>query len=164
MTANACPCNSGKDYDDCCGPILSGAKKAETAEALMRSRYTAHVEGNFDHVANTHAKEAQDSYNKSAAQAQSKNTTWVGLDITETTAGGVDDDTGTVTFTARFEEDGKLHAHRERSDFHRENGEWMYVDGKINPQIEPRRVDKVGRNDPCPCGSGKKFKKCCGAN
>ena len=81
MTANACPCNSGKDYNDCCGPILSGAKKAETAEALMRSRYTAHVEGNFDHVANTHAKEAQDSYNKSAAQAQSKNTTWVGLDI-----------------------------------------------------------------------------------
>ncbi|HJZ13258.1 MAG TPA: SEC-C metal-binding domain-containing protein [Acidobacteriota bacterium] len=27
-----------------------------------------------------------------------------------------------------------------------------------------RNGEKVGRNDPCPCGSGKKYKKCCGAN
>lgn len=159
-----CPCNSGKAFDDCCGPILDGKAKAETAEALMRSRYTAHVMGNFDHVANTHAPEAAGDYNKEAAAAQSKNTEWMGLDITETVAGGPGDDTGTVTFTARFKENGELHAHRERSEFRKENGEWLYVDGQINPQIEPRRVDKVGRNDPCPCGSGKKYKKCCGAN
>jgi uncharacterized protein len=30
-------------------------------------------------------------------------------------------------------------------------------------RTEPRRVVKTGRNDPCPCGSGRKFKKCCGA-
>ncbi|MBL4613944.1 MAG: YchJ family protein [Magnetovibrio sp.] len=159
-----CPCNSGKDFDTCCGPILDGSVKSDTAEALMRSRYTAHVKGNFEHVANTHAPEAQASYNVSAAKAQSKKTKWVGLEITETIDGGPDDEIGTVTFTARFEENGEMHAHRERSDFRRENGDWVYVDGKINPQIEPRRIDKVGRNDPCPCGSGKKFKKCCGAN
>ncbi|OEJ64642.1 YchJ family protein [Magnetovibrio blakemorei] len=159
----ACPCNSGKDFDECCGPILADPSTALTAEALMRSRYTAHVKDDFDHVANTHAKSAQSSYNKAAAKAQSVDTEWVGLEITETTGGGADDEVGTVTFTARFNEAGQLHAHRERADFIRENGRWVYLDGKINPNLEPRRVDKVGRNDPCPCGSGKKFKKCCGA-
>ncbi|MCK5446089.1 MAG: YchJ family protein [Rhodospirillaceae bacterium] len=157
-----CPCNSGKDFAACCGPILDGTATAETAEALMRSRYTAHVMGNFEHVANTHAPEIQDTFNKSAAQAQWKDTEWLGLEIRETTDGGPDDETGTVTFTARFKEDGQVHAHREHSVFRRESGEWVYVDGTINPPIEPRRVEKIGRNDPCPCGSGKKYKKCCG--
>ena len=157
-----CPCNSGLDFNECCGPILDGSTTAQTAEALMRSRYTAHVKGNFDHVANTHAPEIKATYNKSAAKAQSKNTEWVGLEIRETTGGGADDDTGTVLFSARFMENGDLNVHRELSDFRRENGEWVYVDGKINPQGEPRRVQKVGRNEPCPCGSGKKYKKCCG--
>lgn len=130
----------------------------------MRSRYTAHVKGNFDHVANTHAPEAQGDYNVSAAKAQWTNTEWQGLEITETVDGGPQDDTGIVTFTARFMENGEMHAHRERSQFRREKGDWMYVDGKINPHAEPRQVEKVGRNDPCPCGSGKKYKKCCGAN
>jgi SEC-C motif-containing protein len=39
----------------------------------------------------------------------------------------------------------------------------MVHGGEVNPKDPPRRVEKVGRNDPCPCGSGKKFKKCCGA-
>jgi len=158
-----CPCGSQKDFDDCCGPILAGTHKAETPEALMRARDTAHVVGNFDHIADTHAPEAQASYNKSAAIAQAKNTEWVGFEVREVTDGGPDDEVGSVTFTARFVEDGDLHAHRERADFRRENGVWVYVDGKINPQVEPRRVEKVGRNDPCPCGSSKKYKKCCGA-
>lgn len=100
----ACPCNSGKDFDTCCGPFLDGSAKAPTAEALMRSRYSAHVKGNYQYVADTHAPEAAADYNISAAQAQSKNTEWTGLEITETTDGGSDDDTGTVTFTARFTE------------------------------------------------------------
>lgn len=162
MTSSPCPCDSQKDFADCCGPIIDGNEKAKTAEALMRSRYTAHVLGNLDHVANTNAAEVAKTYNISAAKAQAKNTEWVGLEILQTTDGGPDHETGTVTFTARFKENNELYAHRERSDFRRENGEWVYVDGKINPQIESRRVEKIGRNDPCPCGSGKKYKKCCG--
>jgi len=157
-----CPCNSGLDYNDCCGPILAGTAKALTAEALMRSRYTAHVKGDFEHVAKTHAQKIQSTYNISAAKAQSKNTEWVGLEIRETVDGGPDDETGTVLFTARFIENGEQNLHRELGQFCRENGDWVYVDGKINPQGAPVRVDKVGRNDPCPCGSGKKYKKCCG--
>jgi len=158
-----CPCGSNKDFTACCGPILDGSAKADTPEALMRSRYTAHVMGNYQHVADTHAPEIRSTYNVSAAKAQNKDTEWVGLEIRETTGGGTDDETGTVLFTARYEENGELHAHREKATFRREGGEWFYVDGKINPQGEPVRVEKVGRNDPCPCGSGKKFKKCCGA-
>ena len=159
-----CPCNSGKSFEECCGPILDGTAKAETAEALMRSRYTAHVKGNFDHVAATHAPEAAADYNISSAKAQFAGIEWLGLEIIETTDGGANDETGTVTFAARFSENGELHAHREKSDFRKIDGSWMYVDGQINPGIEPRRVEKVGRNAPCPCGSGKKYKKCCGAN
>lgn len=159
----ACPCQSGKDFAACCGPIIDGVAKAATPEALMRSRYSAHVVGNFEHVANTHAPEARSTYNVSAAKAQNKNTEWVGLEIRETSDGGADDEVGTVLFTARYNENGALHAHRELASFRREDGDWVYVDGKINPQSDPVRVDKVGRNDPCPCGSGKKFKKCCGA-
>lgn len=163
MTTDACPCGSGKTFAACCGPLLDGTAKAETAEALMRARYSAHVVGNFDFIAATHAPEVRASYNVSAAKAQAKTMQWTGLEILDTDEGGPGDDTGTVTFSARFLQDGQVHAHRERAAFRRENGQWVYVDGKINPHHEPRRVDKVGRNDPCPCGSGKKYKKCCGA-
>lgn len=159
----ACPCGSGKAFEKCCGPILADPAHAQTAEALMRSRYTAHVMGNFDHIAQTHAPEIRDTYNVSAAQAQGDQTEWVGFDVNETVGGGADDTQGTVTFSARYNDNGELHVHRERAEFRRDDGVWYYVDGKINPGIEPRRVDKVGRNDPCPCGSGKKYKKCCGA-
>ncbi|TCS62456.1 YchJ family protein [Varunaivibrio sulfuroxidans] len=163
MTTTKCPCGSGILMRDCCGAILDGRTKAETAEAMMRARYTAHVVGDFDFVANTHAAEVKKTYNKSAAQAQAETMQWVGLEIMETVEGGAGDDEGVVTFGARFMQDGVLNMHRERSNFRRENGVWVYVDGKINPQIEPRRIEKVGRNAPCPCGSGKKYKKCCGA-
>ncbi|EAX7120348.1 hypothetical protein AIW16_22500, partial [Salmonella enterica] len=63
------------------------------------------------------------------------------------------ENTGYVSFIARFSEQGKTGAIIERSRFIKENGQWYYIDG-TRPQL--------GRNDPCPCGSGKKFKKCCG--
>ena len=51
----------------------------------------------------------------------------------------------------------------ELASFRREEGRWVYVDGDMNPKGPPRQVAKVGRNEPCPCGSGKKYKKCCAA-
>ncbi|MBF0251290.1 MAG: YchJ family protein [Alphaproteobacteria bacterium] len=163
MAANPCPCNSGKTFEDCCAPLLGGQARAQTAEALMRARFTAHVREDFDFVAATHAAAEKDSYNKSAAEAQAKTLTWTRLEILETEAGGPDDAAGTVTFAAHFTQNGQSMVHREKSEFVREDGEWVYVDGEINPRSAPVRVDKVGRNDPCPCGSGKKYKKCCGA-
>lgn len=70
-----------------------------------------------------------------------------------------------VEFKARFKNDGLEQTHHEISRFRFDDGEkcWYYVDGK-NIQTPVKAEPKIGRNDPCSCGSGKKYKKCCGAN
>jgi len=157
-----CPCGSDIDFEACCAPVLAGTPAA-TAEALMRSRFTAYVKGDLDYIENTHASEIRDSFNRSAAESTARSVEWISLEIRDTESGGKEDETGTVEFAARFRQDGDIRVHHERSNFRREDGRWVYVDGKMNPQSAPRRVTKVGRNEPCPCGSGKKYKKCCGA-
>ncbi len=157
-----CPCGSGVELSKCCGPYLEGAP-APTAEALMRSRFTAYVRGDLDHIERTHASEVRENFNRSAAESTANSVEWVSLEILGTSDGGEADDTGTVEFAARFRQNGDLLVHHELSNFRREDDRWVYVDGKMNPKGKPRRVEKVGRNDPCPCGSGKKYKKCCGS-
>lgn len=154
-----CPCGSGVGLSACCGPVVAGAP-ARTAEALMRSRYTAYVQGGFDHLERTHAPETRASFDRAAAEAAAPSIEWTGLEIHATGAGGETDDTGTVEFSAHFRQHGQPGVLREISSFRREFGQWVYVDGLMGPAS--RRPAKVGRNDPCPCGSGKKFKKCCG--
>ena len=157
-----CPCDSGSDLEQCCGPIIAGNAPAPTAEALMRSRFTAFARGNLDHVERTLCREERETFDPAAADDMAK-VEWTRLEILGTTDGSAGDDSGTVTFAAHFRQDGKRLVHHERSTFRREDGLWVYVDGDINPKDPPRLVEKVGRNEPCPCGSGKKFKKCCGA-
>ncbi|MEP9276295.1 YchJ family metal-binding protein [Enterobacter hormaechei] len=82
------------------------------------------------------------------------NTVWLGLTVFEA-APGRDANEGYVSFVARFSEQNKPSTIIERSRFLKDSGQWYYIDG-TRPQF--------GRNDPCPCGSGKKFKKCCGSN
>ena len=128
----------------------------------MRSRYTAFVKGNLDYIEGTHAKKVRDDFNRSAAESTAKSVEWAGLNIIKISGGDEDDETGTVEFAAQFKKDGELQVHHERAHFIREDGCWAYVNGVMNPKGEPKRTDKVGRNDPCSCGSGKKYKKCCG--
>ncbi len=154
-----CPCGSGRSFDGCCGPILAGAP-APTAEALMRSRYTAFVRRDLDHVERTHAPEIRDDFNRGEAERVADEAEWQRLDVVRANEEG---DAATVEFLIHFRRDGKDLRHHERATFRREGGEWFYVQGDVNPKGEPRRVVKVGRNEPCPCGSGKKFKTCCGA-
>lgn len=157
MNPAACPCGSGAAFDACCGPVLAGAP-APTAEALMRSRYTAFVRGDIGHIRATYAPEHRGTVGDDLPPVD-----WVGLEIMATSGGGMDDDTGMVDFAARFREDGAVRLHREKSTFRREDGNWVYVDGEIAAQAPAGKIAKTGRNGPCPCGSGKKFKKCCGA-
>jgi len=79
---------------------------------------------------------------------------WLALEII---ASGEDGDTGWVHFRATSKDRQGLAVQEERSRFVKENGHWYYLDG--TPSVTAL---KAGRNDPCPCGSGKKFKKCCG--
>jgi SEC-C motif-containing protein len=157
----ACPCGSGDTEAACCGPILAGAP-ARTALALMRSRYTAYVRGAIDHVIATHLAQTRAGVDREAAARWSRDTRWLGLEIVATTAGGPADDDGTVEFIARGVTRGAPFAQHERSRFRRDDGRWYYVDG-VAVQAPVRRPATPGRNDPCPCGSGMKYKRCHGA-
>jgi SEC-C motif-containing protein len=157
-----CPCGSGRELDQCCGAIIAGAP-APTAEVLMRSRYTAFALGHIDYLTETLAPEARADFDPIEAGKTAGDAVWQGLEVRAVTDGGRDDETGSVEFVARFRLNGEPRIHHELASFRREQGRWLCVDGEMDPKGPPRRVDKVGRNDPCPCGSGKKYKKCCGA-
>lgn len=159
---SVCPCGSGRGLDECCGPLIAGSR-APTAEALMRSRYTAFVVKNLDYLETTLAPEAREDYDRSETETWIDEAEWQGLEVRATGAGGEGDDTGTVEFVARYRFRGKVIAHHELGSFRRHEGRWAYVDGVMNPKPPQRVAAKVGRNDPCPCGSGQKYKKCCGA-
>ena len=158
----SCPCGSQKDYVSCCGPLIAG-KPAPTAEALMRSRYTAYCLGKLDYIERTSAGEAALAFNRGEAVRSTSGTEWLGVTIETTEAGGEGDDTGTVTFTARYRERGRVFSLSETSEFRRILGAWRYVRGDVRVASKKAASVLVDRNDPCPCGSGKKYKKCCGA-
>ena len=129
----------------------------------MRSRFTAFVRGDLDHIEYTHTLDEREKINRPTADSLDSSIEWIGLEIFGATLGGEKDDTGTVDFAASFRQDGKRRVHREMSNFRREAGRWVYVDGEFDPDTRSRQAEKIGRNQPCPCGSGNKFKKCCGA-
>lgn len=152
-----CPCNSEKEFDQCCGPYLNDEKPAPTAETLMRSRYTAYALKNFPYVIRT--THTSDRPTEEDFKDDDK-IQWKELRILETEAGGPEDEEGTVEFEALYQSGGNLYKLHEKSSFVREEDIWYYLDGEII-QPQPVRSEKMGRNEPCPCGSGKKYKKCC---
>lgn len=152
-----CPCTPNKKYDECCGPYLKGTANAPTAEALMRSRYTAYTLDDYDYVIRTCHSSTRPSKEDFEDEV---NIDWSGLEIVDTVAGGENDTAGEVEFVARYKLKGKVLNQHERSEFVKEDGQWFYVEGEF-VKGAPVRSQKTGRNQPCPCGSGKKFKKCC---
>lgn len=126
----------------------------------MRSRYTAYVRGEIDYLISTHDASTRDNIDRVATEAWSRDTEWQGLEILATEAGGEPDDKGVVDFVVRGSTKGRPFAQRERSRFVKRDGAWFYVDGKLQLATAPA---KPGRNDPCPCGSGMKYKRCHGA-
>lgn len=163
-TTDVCPCGSGKKYADCCEAIIKGTIKAPTAEALMRARYTAYVKHEIDFIINSCEKgEKIEEIDRKATEDWSKNSTWHGLKILRTEP-GKEPDTEIVEFEATYTQKGIRDVHHEIGGFKKINGEWFYSEGLIRPTTVVREGRKVGRNEPCPCGSGKKYKNCCGKN
>ncbi|NJB69332.1 SEC-C motif-containing protein [Desulfobaculum xiamenense] len=163
MSIENCPCGSGRAYAECCEPHITGATPAPTAEALMRARYTAFSVGALDYLHDTLSEKKRHLHDPEAVKQWAETSTWLGLEVHGVMGGGENDETGEVDFTATFEQKGVRQQHSELSQFHRENGLWVYADGRVrgNPTVR-REEPKIGRNDPCPCGSGRKYKKCCG--
>lgn len=117
-----CPCGSGDAYDDCCGPVVRNERPADTAEQLMRSRYTAYALGDVDHVFRSwHPATRPDDLTALPVLD------WLRLEVVETVAGGPQDDEGVVEFVAHHA-GGEV---RERSRFVRRAGRWVYVDGDV---------------------------------
>jgi len=157
-----CPCGSELNYGECCQPLISGEKTAPTAEALMRARYSAHVKTEIDFIVDTTHPEKRSTIDRKQVTAWSKKSEWLGLKIVASEAGGENDQEGTVEFVARYREKERPVEHHEIAEFVREEGEWYFKDGQPPKQVQSiRQGPKIGRNDPCPCGSGKKYKKCC---
>ncbi len=157
-----CPCGSPLELAECCEPYVKGVKPAPTAEALMRSRYACYTMQEVDYIVSTHHPEGREDVDRDSALQWAEQADWLGLQIVDTEAGGEDDDEGVVEFIASFTLQGKPQTHHERSNFKKVDGKWFYVDGEMTKRKPIVREDKkVGRNEPCPCGSGKKYKKCC---
>ncbi|ASK36625.1 zinc chelation protein SecC [Alcanivorax sp. N3-2A] len=142
-----CPCQSGFGYARCCQPLHQG-QPAATPEALMRSRYSAFVLNHGDYlIASWHPDTRPASLNLDDGGQ------WLALEVLESDESG---ESGRVHFRATCKEGNGFAVLEERSRFVREHDRWFYLDGEHT--VTPL---KPGRNDPCPCGSGRKFKKCC---
>lgn len=153
-TKSSCPCGSGLKYSDCCGVFHTGLTAAPTAEALMRSRYSAYASKNEAYLLRT-----WDARTRPAALNLAADTTrWLKLDILHTHLGGPPDTEGEVEFRAHYLAGSRRGSLHETSRFVRQQSAWIYLDGEIHPD---GGETAVGRNDPCPCGSGRKFKHCC---
>jgi len=125
----------------------------------MRSRYTAYVEKNSAYVLRTWHPSTRPSVLDPATQPD-----WCGLTIVRTGQGREAGNEGIVEFVATALVRNRVCKLHEVSRFVKEAGQWLYVGGEIigNGELVDADTGKVSRNDPCPCGSGKKFKKCCG--
>lgn len=130
----------------------------------MRARYTAHTTGDIAFITATLHPEALEGHDEDATRQWAEESQWLGLEIRGTDGGGAGDDEGHVEFVAQYrDKKGNLHSHHELSQFLKVDGEWRFRDATSPSQAQVRReTPKVGRNEPCPCGSGKKHKKCCG--
>jgi SEC-C motif-containing protein len=129
-----CPCGSGLKFKKCCAPAIDGTTRPETAEALMRSRYTAYVVGNAaylyetTHPDNEAVKGVDRDQFIRETQAYCKIMDFTGLTVHQTWP---EDEKGIarVEFTAHFEAQGQQDSFKELSDFVRLNGRWIYLSG-----------------------------------
>ena len=126
--AELCPCDSGLPFAACCAPFLSGESAAPSAEALMRSRYSAYTRRDAVYLLHTwHPSTRPDSL-----ELEGDGLRWLGLKILKRADGGVNDSNGTVEFVARYKVGGKAGRMHEISRFVREEGKWYYLDGEVS--------------------------------
>jgi SEC-C motif-containing protein len=121
-TAIACPCGSGQVYGDCCGRFHSGPAAAPTAEALMRSRFSAFALDDPGYLLRTWHPTT-----RPARLELDPDRHWTRLVVLATSAGNVFDPGGTVRFAAHYELGGRRRVQEETSTFVREQGRWFYV-------------------------------------
>lgn len=153
-----CLCGSGSPYGECCGPLHQGASQARTAEQLMRSRYCAYVIRDAAYLSQTWdatTRPANIDFSKEEVK-------WTGLEIVNPKKGAATERKGIVEFKAHYLSNGQENVMREISRFRKIENRWVYLDGVVKSIGKIGEQTNSGRNAPCPCGSGKKAKRCCG--
>lgn len=148
---SACPCQSGQPYENCCAPFHHHTALPDTAEQLMRSRYCAYVLKNIPYIVETTVPSQQALLDVAALQEWAEQTHWLGLQILKCET--LTKIQSAVEFNALFQGEDAPQSHHERSIFVKIEGRWYFVDPTV-----PLPTMK----QPCVCGSGKKFKHCCG--
>jgi SEC-C motif-containing protein len=145
-----CFCGLDKNFEECCGAIISGERSALTVEELMRSRYSAYAVADGNYLVKSATKENRYESDISLIEEFCKNVKWLKLNLLHVSQNEFD---GIVEFKAYYLENSEIILLHERSDFIKTDGVWEYDKGSfINSKIE--------RNELCPCGSGIKYKKC----
>lgn len=129
MHPDPCPCGSAQKLTRCCGPLLSGERAADTAEQLMRSRYTAYVRRDNAYLEQTWHPDTRPAQ---LTLDQEPVPRWTRLKILRTTAGLAGDRAGTVEFEARYKLNGRACRLHEVSRFVRQDGRWFYLDGDVD--------------------------------
>lgn len=153
-----CLCGTGLNYSDCCARYHNGEQPA-TAEQLMRARFCAYAKRNANYLLSSWASEkrpAKIDFSKETAE-------WQRLQIIQCKKGRDKDNKGLVEFKAFYSQEGEEHFMHEISRFVKQNQRWHYLDGVIKAAGKAEASQNSGRNALCSCGSGKKFKRCCGA-
>ena len=153
MAKDLCPCGSGKEYCECCEPIIKQKALAASPEALMRSRYTAYVKQEIGWLKESLEPTQRSDFDEASVTAWSKDSEWLGIEIKQTKTED-EKNIGWVEFIARFKQGNITRNHHELGEFHKVGGAWFFYDGRAVKQETVRHEGPVvGRNDPCPCGS-----------
>ena len=154
-----CLCGSEINVADCCALFHLGVKAAPTAETLMRSRFSAYAMQNEAYLLETwDSNKRPDNINFS----KEGDVEWSKLEIINKKKGGKKDSKGIVEFKAYYTLDGDEYVMNEISRFVKKEGKWLYLDGVVKSIGKVGQQTNQGKNAPCSCGSGKKFKRCCG--
>lgn len=125
-----CPCTSGKVYSECCGIYLCSKTHPPTAEALMRSRYTAYALGEIEFLPRTLPLLDRKSFDRRGAKQWSEQSEWLGLEVIEVKESN-QGKKATVEFKAKFKISNEEFEHHEISQFEKQMDRWFLLDGKI---------------------------------
>lgn len=148
-----CYCGSGHLLAECCHKIWQQDGDIVSAERVMRARYTAYVQGNIHFLQITTLPIQQPALDIVQITQWSQQTEWLGLRVLSHDLATHSEQHAWVVFEVICRENGQIYTHHERSAFVKDTMSWRFIDPTVSLKTE--------RNQPCICGSAKKFKRCC---
>ncbi|WAJ71494.1 YchJ family protein [Catenovulum adriaticum] len=151
-----CPCQSNLPFEQCCEPFINQTQRPETAEQLMRSRYSAYQQAKVDYIYQTQAPDTRDKNLLAEINRFAKSVQFIGLTVIADRV--KTENSAEVEFIARYIDANDLVEMQECSQFIKLEGAWYYTEGQL--AVKRKAISK---NQACACGSGKKFKRCCAA-